>query len=469
MDEDRTQNEAPISEVPAAVEPAPKKRGALSWILRAVASGILFVSLPFLFAFVTFMGDFSAVSTELGFLGGGFFLIAMVALYILAHVLIWTCLNKRARTVTLVLIAVLGLLVGGNYLYGKNRSSLPPGYDRNTAEQMAPKPDWGIDPEVYLPYTSENIVYLNEPSTLVFSPDDELPRMDAAVALLPMMSSFATACYPQEATTIEWNWSAPDYDYDKVYDQNGFPTTTLQFNNSDMGFNMLARGVSDVFFGLEPSSDQVEFAQEQGIEFEYTPIALEAFVFLVNEENPVEGLTQDQIRAIYSGQVTDWTDFTGESAGRRKIIAYQRNQGSGSQTTMERFMEGYALTDAPAELYISSMGGLVKDVADYDNGINAIGYSFRYYASELIGNYPVRLLAIDGAEPTTANIASGAYPITENFYAVTRAGELEAGRAQLAADPNANSREANLARLIDWICSDQGQYIIEQSGYTRAY
>ena len=98
-----------------------------------------------------------------------------------------------------------------------------------------------------------------------------------------------------------------------------------------------------------------------------------------------------------------------------------------------------------------SMSGLVKGIADFDNGKGAIGYSFRYYVTDLVGEYDVKLLAIEGAEPTLQNIEDGSYPITGEFYAVTRKGDSD----------------ANLARFLEWVRGPQGQELVAKSGYAR--
>ena len=67
----------------------------------------------------------------------------------------------------------------------------------------------------------------------------------------------------------------------------------------------------------------------------------------------------------------------------------------------------------------------------------------------ILQNSGVKLLAVNGVEPTEDNIRSGAYPITVQFYAVTRAN-----------DPNPHT-----AAMLEWILSDEGQVLIEQSGY----
>jgi len=79
--------------------------------------------------------------------------------------------------------------------------------------------------------------------------------------------------------------------------------------------------------GARPSKEQVEYAEECGTTFKYTQIGTEAFVFFVHKDNPIDSLTVEQIKGIYSGEITNWSEVGGDD---EKIVAFQRNEGSGS-------------------------------------------------------------------------------------------------------------------------------------------
>jgi len=102
------------------------------------------------------------------------------------------------------------------------------------------------------------------------------------------------------------------------------------------------------------------------------------------------------------------------------------------------------------------MGGIITEVASYRNYKNAIGFSFRYYATEMVQNGEIRLLALNGVEPKKETIRDGSYPIASEFYAVTA--------APIGAPPP-QERDEVLAEFLDWILSNQGQELIEKTGY----
>ena len=99
------------------------------------------------------------------------------------------------------------------------------------------------------------------------------------------------------------------------------------------------------------------------------------------------------------------------------------------------------------------MSGIVDRVSDYRSTTAAIGFSFRFYMEGIIQNPDIKLLSIDGIAPTVENIANGTYPITGPLYAVTWEG---------------NENE-NVQMLLDWILSEEGQYIIEKTGYVPVH
>jgi len=94
------------------------------------------------------------------------------------------------------------------------------------------------------------------------------------------------------------------------------------------------------------------------------------------------------------------------------------------------------------------MGDIINEVAAYRNRQNAIGYSFRWYATVQYAHPRIRLLDVNGVEPNVENIAENIYPITVPVVAVT-------------ARPL--SPEASL--LLEWILSPQGQELVARTGY----
>ena len=315
-------------------------------------------------------------------------------------------------------LAVFGVLVGTTL------------WEEHLREISMPE---SFDYRDYLPFQEESpVARLEGESSLRFSEEDKLPRMDGATALYPVYAAFAQATYPEEME--RWNrWDVEQ----QVY----CGTTSSAYRN-------IVKGGCDIIFVAGPSKEQEAYAREQGVELVYTPIGREAFVFFVNPKNPIDGMTLEQIRGVYSGEITQWTELGVPGLG--KILPFQRSEGSGSQTALERFVMGDTpLMPAKTEEIMTVMDGIVEQVSSYKNHRNAIGYSFRFYCTGLMRDFDVKLLEIEGVAPTVENIENGTYPLASYFYAVTR-----------------SDADENTLRLLDWILSPQGQELVEKSGYT---
>lgn len=216
-------------------------------------------------------------------------------------------------------------------------------------------------------------------------------------------------------------------------------------------FEKLLEGETDMILTCEMSEEQWQMADEAGIELEAVPIAKEGFVFVVNADNPVDELTQEQLRKIYSGEITNWKELGGNDA---EIIAYQRNNDSGSQNYMIAFMGDVPLMDAPTELRPGSMGSLMDSIAINDYAENSIGYSVYAYAADMYGSgNDIKFIKVDGAEVSKESMAAGEYPLMGYNYAVYNSAEPE---------------ESPVRKLVTWITSDEGQLAVAKAGYVTA-
>ncbi len=207
---------------------------------------------------------------------------------------------------------------------------------------------------------------------------------------------------------------------------------------------------ADIIFVTSPSEEDLKLAKSRNVEFEIVPIVSEAFVFLTGTDNVVDDLTLDEIRKIYSGEITSWKQVGGEDVS---IIPYQRPVNSGSQTgLLDLVMKDTEPMEAPTEQVIAGMGELIDTVSAYTDEPNGIGYSYYYYTSEMWGNDRVKLLSVDGIKPEHSSITSGKYPLHTAYYAVINKDEPK----------NSSAR-----KMISYILSDEGQNLMEEAGYVK--
>lgn len=282
-------------------------------------------------------------------------------------------------------------------------------YINDTSEQMQAK---SIELDKYLPFAEDSEVVKIDTD---FRLTENLPVIDGAAALYPVFSGFVGAVYPEESVFFDG--------------ENFTPESALQYTNTLKAYKSVVDGGVDIIFCAEPSQQQLDYAREQGVELEFLPIGREAFVFIVNNDNPVEDLTVEEIRGIYSGKYTNWSQVGGDKS---LIDPVQRIEGSGSQSVMVSFMDGVPMKKNP----FGFMG-------------RAIGFSFRYYVSGIVENGGVKMISVNGVYPDKENISSGKYPVTVDFYAVYRK----------------DNTNPNVDLMLDWILSDDGQEIVEKSGY----
>lgn len=215
-------------------------------------------------------------------------------------------------------------------------------------------------------------------------------------------------------------------------------------------YKALVDGDFDILLAYEPSEEAREYIEESGVEVDMVPIGVDALVFICSKDNPVDNLSLSQIKDIYSGKITDWSEMGGKKG---EIIPYQRNRDSGSQTLFDKLVNlGDDLVEPPLEYSIESMQGLVEAVANYDNSDRALGYTVYYYLTNMESDKlaTTKILSVDGAEPTNETIGSGKYPLTNDFYVVIRADEAEGSPARV---------------LRDWIASDVGRALVERENY----
>ncbi len=282
-----------------------------------------------------------------------------------------------------------------------------------------------IDVKEFLPFCEESELARIKTD---FSLSGELPVLDGAAALVPVYASIINAVYPEDSV----KYTGGKFSDDNYYGENFAEDSKMQYKNTVRGYKAIVDGETDILFCAAPSEEQKQYAEDNGVELEFVPVGLEAFVFFVNKNNPVDSLTAEQVRKIYSGEIKNWKEVGGIN---RIINPVTRIEGSGSQSAMNAFM-------GECEYGLKSPFALTGA---------SIGFSFRYYLDGIVENGDVKMLSLNGVYPDEKNISNGTYPVIARFYAIYRK----------------DNKNENIPLLIDWLLSDEGQTLIEKSGYVR--
>ena len=310
-------------------------------------------------------------------------------------------MKKRIVILLVVLVVTIGVCVGAYFLFTNNDN------DTNT-------PDVPNEPEV----TENNKNTLD---------NDTMPRVDASLATQPLMDAYVKYFTDEDILTDVKN----------------------NYTNTHPAYEKLVNDEADLIIVTEPSEEELKMAHDAGVELTITKVVNEGFVFFVNAKNPVNGLTIEEIVDIYSGKFNYWNEVGGNNS---KIIPYQRPTNSGSQTGMlSLVMKDVPMRMPTSEEAIESMGGIIDIVADYDNNIDGIGYSYYYYANVMYHTPEIKFLAIDGVKPTYETIGNEIYPLMTAYYIVTRS----------------DADEKTLA-FKDLLLSGEGMKVAKEAGYVPA-
>lgn len=236
----------------------------------------------------------------------------------------------------------------------------------------------------------------------------------------------------------------PDYTCTKE-EEAAIRERLLNMNTHQSFQNLIDGKVELIITARSASRDERGYAAGQGVELLEKPIALDGLTFMVNQENPVAGLTHEEIRAIYTTQITRWSEVGGKD---EPISAYIRNRNSGSQEKFETLvMYGLTLPDFP-EMRIGRV--MSAPYVQIEQDKKGLAFTPFYYYSVMVKKSNTRPLAVNGVAMTKENVANGSYPYITEAYVTVRADV---------------DRSSTAYRIFDFMTSAEGQAIVAESGY----
>ena len=277
---------------------------------------------------------------------------------------------------------------------------------------------------------------------------DNYPTVDGSTSAHPLQ--VLIAC---EILDVEYSWIPSIFDethriwpsFDKKPDIAQFIVDSIVHNGTHSSYENLILGKDDlIIVARTASDDELHLADSIGIALTTTPIALDAFVFIANDNNPVNGLSVEEIQDIYTGKIKNWQEVGGNNA---EIHPYQRNPNSGSQELMESLvMKNLTMLDFP-EMIVFGMMGLINQVShDWDG----LGYTVYFFQQFMAPNDDLKLLAVNDILPSYNSLREGDYIYTTEVFAVIREDLDKASTAML---------------LYNWFITPEGQEVISKSGY----
>ena len=223
-------------------------------------------------------------------------------------------------------------------------------------------------------------------------------------------------------------------------DANSGISVEVQGGGSGQGIKAVQEKIAD--FGA--LSRNVKDEEKGSVKEEFV-IAKDGVAVIVNPESNVENLTIEQIKKIYTGEIKNWNEVGGDDA---QIVVVSREEGSGTRgafteitKVMEKNEAGEEIDNTTKDALVQgSTGAVMQTVATTPN---TIGYVSLGSLSD-----KVKTVNVEGVTPTEETVLSGEYKISRPFLYVT-GGELTEA-AQL---------------FMDFILSEEGQTIVEESGF----
>ena len=210
----------------------------------------------------------------------------------------------------------------------------------------------------------------------------------------------------------------------------------------------LADGGCDLILVPAPAEEEKAYLAEKGVEAEMKVFGADGLVFISGTGSGVTGLTLEELRAIYRGEITNWKELGGAD---HAITVFYRNDLSGSQRQFEKLVwNGETIPDFEA-LGFSIMDDMISIVRQCQSDPYAIGYSIMTYLTDVFGNRDVCLMGIDGVTPSLETVTDMTYPLTLHDYVAIRADEPEGSPAR---------------RLYDWFGSPQCDDLLLSNGLT---
>jgi phosphate transport system substrate-binding protein len=278
---------------------------------------------------------------------------------------------------------------------------------------------------------------------------DNYPKVDGSTSTLPLNVLIAS-----ELLGIEYN--------DRVFNDGTWGIepklnkknsnkfwSKIQSSQTHQSFiNLINKETDLILSARKMSPDEKIYADAAGVSLIEMPIALDAFIFIINSYNPVNSLTIEQIKDIYTRKTTNWKDVGGNDAS---INPYVRNANSGSQELMESLvMKDWDINEFPiaSEEIIHSMIGVFYAIGD---DVNAISYTIYYYKEYILrGLVNVKSVAVEGIYHDKETISNKSYPYATEVYAVIRSDLAKTSMAY---------------KVYEFLQTNTGKQVINKSGY----
>lgn len=208
---------------------------------------------------------------------------------------------------------------------------------------------------------------------------------------------------------------------------------TTQFTGSSAGIEAVINKTADIGNSSRPLKES-----EKSSNLAENTVAIDGIALIVDPENTVTDLTLEQIKSIFKGEITNWSEVGGTDMA---IVVIGREAGSGTRGAFESILD---ITDLCAYAQeIDSNGAIVGKVETIPGAIGNVSL-------DVVHNSTAKAISIDGIAPTTETILSGEYPIARPLFMLTN-GAISEQREEVQT-------------FFEFIKSNEGKELIEKIG-----
>lgn len=212
---------------------------------------------------------------------------------------------------------------------------------------------------------------------------------------------------------------------------------------SGVGLAALINGTTDIAESSRPMKDaeKTQLKEKRGLATVELPVALDGLAVYVHGSNPIQELTLDQLKKIYTGAVKNWKEVGGKD---ERILLYGRENSSGTYA----YFKEHVLENAdyyPTTQTLPGTAAVINAVAKDTRGI---GYGGIAYLKGVRAIKVKKNASTPGVEPTLDNVQKNIYPISRFLY------------WYLAGKPS-----GQIKQLADWVVTEEGQSVVKDVGY----
>jgi len=212
---------------------------------------------------------------------------------------------------------------------------------------------------------------------------------------------------------------------------------------SGTGIAALINGSTDIAQASRPMKpeEKASVKAKRGKDVSEIAVALDGLAVYVHESNGLKSITLEQLKAIYTGKMTDWKELGAKPA---PIVVYGRENNSGTYAYFKEHVLGKE-DFAPETLSLPGTAAVINAISKDKNSIGYGGIAYGKGIRAVGVSQDAKSAAV---LPSMANVLKGTYPLSRSLFFYT-----------------AGKPEGEMAKFIDWTLGPEGQKLCEAVGY----